>query len=76
MLFRAPPAQPDVWQRTAMHIEQQLGPVDAVVVDEAAASVVSAVFQPDLTRRGHGGVVVVAEHDTLTDVISRLVDTQ
>lgn len=76
MFFRASGADSDVWPRTAMHIEQQLGPVDGVVVDESAAAVVSAVFGPDLARRGHGGVVVTGHADPPSEVVSRLADTQ
>jgi hypothetical protein len=76
MFFRAEPSDAEVWGRTAMHIEQQIGPVDAVVVDADAASVVTEVFQPDLSRRGHGGIVTVSVDDSVAGVLSRLADTQ
>jgi hypothetical protein len=76
LIFRADPGDPSVWPRIRMHIEQQLGPVDAVIVDEAAADVLLPFFQSDLSRRGHGGVVIVGSTDTDGDVLSRLADTQ
>ena len=69
--FRADPADPAVWERVAPHIEQRLGPVDAVVVDRQCAAVVRDVFLPDLRRRGHGGVhVVTADQDVAAIVRS------
>jgi hypothetical protein len=74
--FRADPGDAEVWQRIGMHIEQQLGPVDAVAADESCAPTVRDVFGPDLHRRGHGGLVQVAADDSAEDVLSRLADTQ
>ena len=73
--FRADPTEPEVWDRVAMHVEQHLGPVDGVVTDAGAAAVVTAVFAPDLRRRGHGQVVVVNDDD-VASVVSRLTGTR
>jgi hypothetical protein len=54
----ADPADPQVWERIAPHVEQRLGPVDGVVTDAATRPTVEAVFGPDLLRRGHGAVLV------------------
>lgn len=74
--FRADPGDPNVWERVAPHVEQRLGPVDGVVTDPRCATVVEAVFRPDLDRRGHGGVVVVAPTDDLASVVNALAGTQ
>ena len=71
--FRADPTDDSVWERVAMHVEQHLGPVDGVVTDGVAQPVVSRVFGPDLDRRGHGDIVVVAGDPV--DVVSRLART-
>lgn len=73
---RADPSDPDVWDRVGMHVEQHLGPVDAVVADASAADVVRAVFATDLRRRGHGDVVVVQPDDDPADVVTTVVGTQ
>lgn len=72
--YAADPGDPDVWQRVAPHVEQRLGPVDAVVVDADTADLASAVFGPDLARRGHGVVMVAADDDDPAAVVSRLRD--
>ena len=74
--FRADPHDPDSWERIAMHIEQHLGPVDGAAADDAAYDVVSAMFVPDLTRRGHGAVVCVSIGDDPEDVLSSMAGTQ
>jgi len=73
---RADPADADVWDRVAMHVEQHLGPVDAVVTDASAEAVVRAVFAADLRRRGHGDIVVVRTGDDIADVVTRVAGTQ
>ncbi|MBV9098348.1 MAG: hypothetical protein JO079_09845 [Frankiaceae bacterium] len=73
---RADPSDADVWDRVSMHVEQHLGPVDAVVADASAESLVRAVFAADLRRRGHGDVVVVHDGDNVGDVVTRVVGTQ
>jgi hypothetical protein len=74
--FRADPTDPAVWDRVAMHVEQHLGPVDGVVTDADAASVVLATFDADLARRGHGAVVVAGPDERAEDVLSRSLDTR
>jgi hypothetical protein len=74
--FRADASDRAIWGRTAMHIEQQLGPVDGVVTDEVSRSVVGDVFVEDMTRRGHGGIVVVSDEDDVVAVVNRLVRMQ
>jgi hypothetical protein len=74
--FATDPADPAVWERVAMHVEQHLGPVDDVVTDAAAAAVVRAVFEPDLRRRGHGAVHVIAASDDVDAVVTRLRGTR
>ena len=73
---RADPSDADVWDRVSMHVEQHLGPVDAVVADASAEPLVRAVFAADLRRRGHGDVVVVHDGDNVGDVVTRVVGTQ
>jgi hypothetical protein len=57
--FRADHADPDVWDRVVPHVEQRLGPIDAVVTDELGRATAERLVGPDLRRRGHGTVVVV-----------------
>lgn len=70
--FRADPSDFVALQRIAAHVEQRLGPIDAVVCDHAAHPAVLEVFGPDLNRRGHGQVVVVEATDDVAEVLSRL----
>src|SRR4051794_20924015 len=49
--FRADPTDATVWERVAPHVEQRLGPVDAVVIDAGAQEVVTQAFGVDLKRR-------------------------
>ena len=65
LMFRADPADAESWPRIAPHLEQRLGPVDAVVADAASMPTVADVFGPDLRRRGHGDVLELAD-----DVVS------
>jgi hypothetical protein len=55
--WRADPLDPATWERLYPHIEQRLGPVDAVLADPTALAVIEAVFRPDMLRRGHGAIV-------------------
>jgi len=73
---RADPSDADTWGRVTMHVEQHLGPVDAVVTDSAAAATVRAVFAPGLHRRGHGDVVVVDPGDCPGGVVRKVAGTQ
>lgn len=72
LCFRADPADTEAWSRIAPHVEQRLGPVDAVVTDARTAAACEAVFGQDLRRRGHGAVVVVTADDDEAGVLSRL----
>lgn len=74
--LRADPYDDGVWDRVAMHVEQHLGPVDAVVADASAVEPVRRAFAADLRRRGHGGVVVVEAGDEASDVVRKVLDTQ
>ncbi|MDQ1697322.1 MAG: hypothetical protein QOJ03_2675, partial [Frankiaceae bacterium] len=58
----------------APHVEQRLGPVDAVIADPACALLLEQVFAPDLRRRGHGGVVTLAVGAEPADVLRLLSD--
>ena len=62
--FNADPRDRDAWERIAMHVEQHLGPVDAVYTDDDSRSAVEAVFATDLARRGRESVVVIRRADT------------
>jgi hypothetical protein len=73
---RTDPCEDGVWDRVVMHVEQHLGPVDAVVTDSSAAVHVRRAFAADLGRRGHGDVVVVGPHDDANDVVRKVLDTQ
>jgi hypothetical protein len=55
--WRADPLDPATWERLYPHIEQRLGPVDAVLADPSALDIIEAVFRPDMLRRGHGAIV-------------------
>jgi hypothetical protein len=70
--FRTDPSDAGAWDRIAMHVEQHLGPIDAVVADAAAAPVVEAGLGADLARRGRSGVVVVNDAD---DAVSQVLGT-
>jgi NAD(P)-dependent dehydrogenase (short-subunit alcohol dehydrogenase family) len=54
------PTDPAVWQRVAAHIEQRVGPVDAVLCAADDADLLEATFGDDLRRRGHGAVIVLS----------------
>ena len=73
--FRADPADPDVWSRMVPHVEQRLGPIDAVVTDESAAALAEERVGPDLRRRGHGSVVVVPPGTDADSVLRTLAGT-
>jgi hypothetical protein len=74
--FRADPGDAQVWQRVAPHVEQHLGPVDAVVTDDIRQQLLEEVFGADLRRRGHGAVIGVAPQETPGAVFSRLGGTR
>ena len=72
LAYRADPADAATWQRLAPHIEQRVGPVDAVVCEPAALDVVQPVFAEDLRRRGHGDVVTLTPEADLLSTVERL----
>jgi hypothetical protein len=51
------PTDAAVWARVAAHIEQRVGPIDAVLCAPDTFEVVEATFAADMRRRGHGAVV-------------------
>jgi hypothetical protein len=57
--FRVDPADPDVWNRVVPHVEQRLGPIDAAVTTTEIHALVRDLLEPDMRRRGHGGVLDV-----------------
>jgi NAD(P)-dependent dehydrogenase (short-subunit alcohol dehydrogenase family) len=63
--FRVDPSDPDVWARIVPHVEQRLGPIDAAVATTNIHRFVCGLLEPDMRRRGHGGVVDV---DAAVDV--------
>jgi len=69
--WRADPADAETWHRLYPHIEQRLGPVDAVVADPAALELVESVFRPDMLRRGHGAIVPISQADPAVEAIRR-----
>lgn len=73
--FRADPADADVWDRVVPHVEQRLGPIDAVVTSEAAQAVAERRVGPDLARRGRGAVIVAEPDATVADIVRTLTGT-
>ena len=51
------PTDAGVWARVAAHIEQRVGPIDAVLCAPDTVDVVEATFAADMRRRGHGAVI-------------------
>jgi hypothetical protein len=74
--FRADPADPDAWGRMVPHVEQRLGPIDAVVTDESSRALAESLVGPDLLRRGHGAVIVVDPGEDAETVVRTLADRQ
>jgi hypothetical protein len=68
LAFCADPTEVDVWTRIAAHLEQRLGPVDAVVADSQSRDAAIATMADDLRRRGHGGVVAIDAADVVRAV--------
>ena len=73
--FRADHADSDVWERVVPHVEQRLGPIDAVVTDNAGRPIAERLVGPDLRRRGHGAVVAVDAGSDVDDVLRMLTGT-
>jgi hypothetical protein len=69
--WRADPGVVSTWDRLYPHIEQRLGPVDAVVTDAAALDLVESVFRPDMRRRGHGAIVALSPAENPVEQIRR-----
>jgi len=73
--FRGDPADPDVWGRMVPHVEQRLGPIDAVVTEAPGRANAEQCVAPDLARRGHGGILTVDADDNADAVLRTLVGT-
>ena len=74
--YRADPSDPSIWQRIAAHIEQRVGPVDAVLCTPETTHVMEAVFAEDMHRRGHGAILpVTPEVDPVEQLRHHLRDT-
>ena len=59
LAYHAEPGDPSTWMRVAQHIEQRVGPVDAVLCTPAALDATTATFAEDMRRRGHGAIVPI-----------------
>ena len=70
--FRVEPSDPAVWSRIVPHVEQRLGPIDAAVTTGVIHSFVRDLLEPDMHRRGHGGVVDVDAADDVDDAVRKL----
>jgi len=68
--FAADPTDAAVWERAVAHVEQRLGPIDAVVADTVVAEVVEPHVADTLAQR-HRGPVVRFEGD-VADALTRL----
>jgi NAD(P)-dependent dehydrogenase (short-subunit alcohol dehydrogenase family) len=73
--FRADVTDATAWERVLPHVEQRLGPIDAVVTDEAGSPTALRLTEPDFVRRGHGAVVVVNAGEDADDVLRTLAGT-
>ena len=58
--YRSDPSDPALWERIAAHIEQRVGPIDAVLCTAELTEVLEATFAEDMRRRGHGTVLPVS----------------
>ena len=72
LAFRADPTDPEVWARVVPHLEQRLGPIDAVAADRESHDAVPTTLLDDLRRRGHGGVVAIEEVEVVSAVIQAI----
>jgi NAD(P)-dependent dehydrogenase (short-subunit alcohol dehydrogenase family) len=72
LVFRADSTDVTVWTRIAPHLEQRLGPIDAVVTDTDSEGAATATLLDDLRRRGHGGVLSVDDRDVVEAVRSAI----
>ena len=71
LAFRADPRELSTWQRVSAHIEQRVGPVDAVVCTPETAEPVHATFDADMQRRGHGAVLVLTAGQDVVSLLRR-----
>jgi len=60
LAYHADPGDPSTWARLAQHIEQRVGPVDAVLCTPEAIDATTATFAEDMHRRGHGAIVPIS----------------
>jgi NAD(P)-dependent dehydrogenase (short-subunit alcohol dehydrogenase family) len=72
LAFRAGPTDAATWERISAHLEQRLGPIDAVVADAASVVAARETFLTDLHRRGHGDVIAM-ETDDVVGAVRRAV---
>ena len=73
--FRVAANDPDAWSRIVPHVEQRLGPIDAAATTTDAHSYLRELLEPDMRRRGHGGVIDVdaaADVDEAVRMLERL----
>ena len=73
--FRGDPADSGIWGRMVPHVEQRLGPIDAVVTDVRGRTWADQLVAPDLARRGHGAILTVGDDADAADAIRMLVGT-
>jgi NAD(P)-dependent dehydrogenase (short-subunit alcohol dehydrogenase family) len=70
--FRVDPNDPSVWDRVVPHVEQRLGPIDAAVTTAGLHAQLTELLEPDMLRRGHGGVVDVDAARDVDDALRQL----
>jgi NAD(P)-dependent dehydrogenase (short-subunit alcohol dehydrogenase family) len=63
LAFHADPSDVATWERLSAHIEQRVGPVDAVLCTAETAGAVHTTFDDDMRRRGHGAVITLTVGD-------------
>src|SRR3954468_18433917 len=59
LAYQAEPDDAATWARLAPHIEQRVGPVDAVLCSPSAVDATTATFAADMRRRGHGAIIAL-----------------
>lgn len=59
LAYQADPNDTATWARLAPHIEQRVGPVDAVLCAPGAVEATTATFAEDMQRRGHGAIIAL-----------------
>lgn len=70
--FRVDPSDADAWSRIVPHVEQRLGPIDAAVTTAAVHAYVRDLLEPDMQRRGHGGVLDVEAYGDVDEAVRTL----